>query len=267
MIKMLVRDHVPDLPLPFLPRSVGVNKFPHAGLQENMSGIDAVEICTVARGRCEIEQRGIMTPLTAGQSLFKLPGEHRTKAVLSPDGAEIYWATFDGPGAADFMLSYGYPAGPLPTGDCPVELYEEIARNLIIGTDLAFRRMTALYIELIVRLPGMEENMEADELVLSECLRIIRSNFTDPKFNVDALAAEIKLHRTTLLRLFRRKLNTTPLEYLTQCRIRHSLDLLRTTLLPVAEVAASSGFQRCNYFCRMIRKYCGKAPQQYRKQV
>lgn len=267
MIRLQLRESVPDISLPFIPRSAGVNNFTHAGLQEDIGGINAVEICTVARGVCEIEQRGVMVKLSAGQSLFKLPGEHRKKVVLSPDGAEIYWATFDGPRAAGFMKSFGYPAGALPTGECPAELYEEIARNLILGTDIAFRRMVALYSELIVRLPGMEEKTDASGLIISECLRLIRTRFADPEFNVDSLAAEMNMHRTTLLRLFRRKLNAAPLEYLTQCRIRHALDLLRTTLIPVSEVAASSGFRQCNYFCKVIRRHCGKTPQDYRRSI
>ena len=267
MIKVIRRETEPGVPLPFLPRSVGTNKYAQAGPQEDIAGIDAVEICTVASGECEIEQRGGMVTLTAGESLYKLPGEHRKKTVLSGSGAEIYWATFEGPHAADFMLSFGYPAGALPTGECPVELYEEIARNLILGTDGALRRTVALYTELIVRLLGRDAETEGGSRILPECLRLIRTHFADPDFNVDSLAAAAGLHRTTLLRLFRRELNTTPLEYLTQCRIRHALDLLRTTLIPVSEVAASSGFRQCNYFCKVIRDHCGKTPQDYRRQI
>ena len=264
MIRLLLRDKIPDISLPFMPRSAGINRFSHAGLQEDMDGIDAVELCSVARGMCEVEQQGVMVPLYAGQSLFKLPGEHRRKIVLSENGAEIYWTTFDGPRAADFMRSFGYPRGALSTGKCPAELYEEIARNLAAGTKAAFRRMIALYTELIVLLPGPEEEGEPSDLIFSECIRLIRTNFHDPEFNIDALASKMNLHRTTLLRLFRRRLNTSPLEYLTQYRIRYALDLLRTTLLPVTEIAASSGFRQCNYFCRLIRSHCGRTPQEFR---
>ena len=264
MLGSIRRERKPTVPLPFLPRSSGINRFVKSGLVEDMPGIDAVEICTVSRGVCQIEQQGVMVTLHPGESLYKLPGEHRKKVVLSENGAEIYWATFDGIQAADFMLSYGYPPGVLSTGRCPAELYEEIARNLIIGSDDAFRRTTALLVELIVRLTGSEPPVENP--VLPECLRLIQTNFSDPAFNVDALALSLELHRTTLLRLFRKELNTTPLEYLNQCRIRHALDLLRTTQLPVAEIALRSGFQQCNYFCKVIRQHCGKTPEQYRRQ-
>lgn len=265
MFELIRRQHDPAIRLPFLPRSSGINRFRHAGEEKEMPGIDAVEICTVSRGVCQIEQRGKMVTLSPGESLYKLPGEHRKKIVLSESGAEVYWATFEGPEAENFMLSYDLPVGPLPTGSCPVELYEGIARCLITGSDDALRRATALYAALIVRLVSPEPQTES--LLLPECLRLIRTNFPDPSFNIDALAAAVDMHRTTLSRLFRKELNTTPWAYLQCCRIDHALELLRTTGLPVAEIASSSGFQRSNYFCKVIRIHCGKTPEEYRRQA
>lgn len=264
MIPCCLRERKLSVPLPFFPRSAGMNRFRKAGLREDMDGIDAVEICTVVRGVCEIEQRGVMVPLAPGQSLYKLPGEHRRKKVLSPDGAEICWATFDGPYAAEFMNSFGYPPGALPTGPCPVELYERIAGDIAAGTEAAWRRMIARYVELIVRLPGPEREMDVSEQTFTECVQRIRARFDDPDFNVDALAADMGMHRTTLLRLFRKNLNTTPLKYLLRCRLDHARHLLRTTRMPVAEIAENSGFRQCSYFCRVIRKTCGETPGQYR---
>lgn len=264
-VKVIRRQKDPQIPLPFFPRSTGINFFRQPGLREDAEGIDAVEICTVARGVCEIEQHGKMVRLSAGESLYKMPGEHRRKRVLSPDGAEIYWVTFDGKGAVEFMKSYGYPAGALPTGECPVELYNEICRLLISGTEGAFRKMIPLYAELIARLPGSEVQTETGNQLLLECQQLILTNFSDPDFNIDALAEISGMHRTTLFRIFRRELDTTPQEYLMQCRIDHAVYLLQTTLIPVNIIAESSGFKRSNYFCRIIRSRCGRTPEQLRK--
>ena len=263
MTELVLREKIPDIPLPFYPHSTGVNLFPTAGPKEDMKGIGSVEICTVSQGECEISQRGKMVHLTAGQSVYKYPGEPRKKTVISPEGAVIYWATFDGPLAETFMRSFALPEGPLPTGECPCGLYQEIARNLILGTDDAFRRMTALYTELIACLPGPAK--AAEDRIFSECMILIRTRFADPDFNVDALADELKIHRSTLLRMFRKKMNCSPQKYLIQYRIRHAQHLLRTTLIPIAEIAECSGFRQCNYFCRIIRQYCGQTPEQYRK--
>lgn len=265
MLDLIRRRRLPAIPLPFVVQSVGINHFNRKGRLENMEAIPAVEICTVARGECEISQCGSMVRLAAGQSVYKLPGEHRRKNVLSDDGAEVCYLTFDGPLAVDFMRSFRYPAGALTTGECPTALYEEIGRNLTAGTDDAFRRMVALCTELITLLPGFARFGGTDDRLLAECRECIRSRFADPGFNVDALAAETGIHRTTLLRLFRRKLGVTPLEYLTRFRIRQAVALLRETTIPVGEVALKSGFLQCNHFCRVIRHSCGKTPTELRR--
>lgn len=263
MFKLVLRSRNPEISLPFLARSCGINQY-SSGLMEDMAGIDAVEICTVASGICEIEQKGRMIRLSAGESIFKLPGEHRSKKVLSSGGAVIYWTTFDGPRAADFMLSYAYPDGALSTGDCPVSLYNSISRGLIDGSDGAFRRMISLYTELIALLPGPEPEHSRQEQFLRQCTALIRMNYSDSAFNVDELADRMHLHRTTLLRLFREKMNCTPLEYLNQCRLDNAVQLLHSSLLPVAEIAQLSGFTRSNYFCRVFRRKTGMTPEQYR---
>lgn len=138
--------------------------------------------------------------------------------------------------------------------------------DLAVCSDESFRRLTALYADLIARLPGNASENDPEKRLFARCLHLIRTRYNDPTFNVDTLAEMMQMHRTTLLRLFRRKQNTTPREYLTRYRIGQSLYLLETTLLPVAEIAGSSGFNRCNYFCQVIRHFCGKTPEQYRKE-
>ena len=145
------------------------------------------------------------------------------------------------------------------------ELYEEINRELAVCTDDAFRRMVALCTELITLLPGATTPPEADERILNECRRIIRSRFGDPEFNIDALSAEAGIHRTTLLRIFQRKLGISPREYLARFRIEQALRLLRETLLPIGEIAAQSGFHPGNHFCRAIRRRCGRTPAEFRR--
>ena len=264
MQEIIRRTRLPAIPLPFTVFSVGANHFHRKGRLENMEAIPFVEICTVARGECAISQGGEMVRLSPGESIWKLPGDPRRKDVLSDDGAEVCYVTFDGPLAVDFMRSFGYPAGPLTTGMCPTALYEEIGRNLALCTDDAFRRMVALCTELITLLPGPAFPPEADERILNECRRIVAARFADPGFNVDALAAESGIHRTTLLRIFKRKLGVTPFEYLSEFRVRRALRLLRETLLPVGEVAAQSGFHHGNHFCRVIRRRCGRTPAEFR---
>ena len=266
MIRMAWCMREVNTPLPFLPSAAGENEFHKAGLMEDLGPLKTVEICTVAKGVCDIEQRGKMVRLKAGESLYKMPGEHRRKIVVSPGGANIYWATFGGENAAKFMASFDYPPGVLHTGECPTALYNELFQLFYVGTDAALRRMVACYVDLIALLPGgAVEKTDREEQLFAQIMQKIHRHFGAPDFNVNTLATALEIHRTTLLRLFKRYAGATPQEVIMHERLSYALNLLAQTNTPVGEVAASSGFSRGNYFARVIRKHCGVSPEEYRR--
>ena len=149
----LHRSWTPPFPkLPFQPEGVGVNCFKQ-GYKESLLPIDCVEICWVNRGSCLIEVQKMQHHLFPGQAIFKYKGEVRKKFIV--DGpAEIWWATFDGEGAEDFVKSFGYPPGILDAGPCPVELFQRIANGLVRNKHESPRLLFPLYTELIVRAGG-----------------------------------------------------------------------------------------------------------------
>jgi len=67
-----------------------------------------------------------------------------------------------------------------------------------------------------------------------------------------------------LIRLFKRHLNTTPIEYLWNRRITHAVDLLQRTGLSIGQVASESGFKTSYHFSRRIREVTGFTPTQLR---
>ncbi len=72
------------------------------------------------------------------------------------------------------------------------------------------------------------------------------------------------VHRSTIRRTILRSTGKPPIVYLEECRLQRAFELLRTTLLPIKEIANSSGFRRANYFCRMVRQATGLTPQEWR---
>ena len=99
-----------------------------------------------------------------------------------------------------------------------------------------------------------------------ECLYRIQSECGNCDFNINGLADSMGIHRSTVNRLVRRATGQSPIAYLEACRLKRAFELLRTTRLPVREVAEQTGFRRCNYFCRLFRKNTERSPSEYRRQ-
>lgn len=264
--RTICRLGFPDLPaahLPFYPRSCGVNCF--FGRREEQSPGTIVEVCWVAKGSCVFEIGDAVFPVQENQSIYRLPGEKRVKIPAPGKESIVYWATFDGPRATDFMLSYGYRRGALNSGKCPVHLFDEIQHSLnsLLPSDL--RRMVALYTELVGMMGEEHDPHSRKGQLFRDALGIIHSSYQNPDLDVNTLAEMLGMHRTTLDRLFIREMGVPPNCYLVKIRLHHALSLLNCTVLPVSEVAIRTGFARANYFGRVFRETMGYSPLEYRR--
>ena len=123
----LFRNSFPGVKLPFYPRGGGINCF-SPGKTEEHSPQDFCEICWVARGSCIFDFGNIRAEVHAGESIFRLPGERRFKQVSGRENAVIYYVTFDGKSASEIMQSFGYKRGAIPSGKCPVILFDQTNR-------------------------------------------------------------------------------------------------------------------------------------------
>ncbi len=253
----------PPSRLPFYPRSCGINVF-HGEREEN-SPSPITEICWIAEGSCLFEVGGKSYSVQQNESIYRLPGERQIKCSAPGGRTVVYWAAIDGENAVDFLLSYGYPRGPLKSGTCPVHLFEEIQHSLdtLLPSDL--RRLVALYTELIGMMGEEHDPLSRKGVLFRDCLSLIQNRYQDPELNVNTLAEELKVHRTTLDRLFLREIGIPPNRYLLKIRLHHALSLLCCTKDPIAEIASKTGFSRSNYFDRVFREAMGFSPMEYRR--
>ena len=80
---------------------------------------------------------------------------------------------------------------------------------------------------------------------------------------ISDVARHVGVSRSQLYRLFVSELKLTPMQALTQVRIRHACALLRRGDLSVKAVAASVGFENPLYFSRRFHEIVGSPPTEY----
>lgn len=96
---------------------------------------------------------------------------------------------------------------------------------------------------------------------------VLINNIANRNFRLDAALGEFPLSRDHLRRLFKAETNRTPLEYLTEKRIAHAMQLMESGLAgagTIKEIAALVGFDDPYYFSRVFRKVTGKCPSRWR---
>ena len=70
--------------------------------------------------------------------------------------------------------------------------------------------------------------------------------------------------RSSCCKLFREYLHKSPVTYLTEYRIRRSMELLDSSA-PITEIAMNCGFSGASYFAETFRRVAGCTPGEYRK--
>ena len=85
------------------------------------------------------------------------------------------------------------------------------------------------------------------------------------KLTLEQIAAAAIISTRECLRCFQNCIQKTPFEYLMDYRIQMAESLLRTTDLPVTEIALQTGFNNSAYFSKIFRQLRSLSPGQYRK--
>lgn len=93
---------------------------------------------------------------------------------------------------------------------------------------------------------------------------IIESNYQDKNLTANDIADKLHMNSTYLGRIFRKTYNFSIADYINQCRIDKSKELLLSTDLPIEAIANDVGFANVKYFYVLFKKYVNSTPANYR---
>ncbi len=82
---------------------------------------------------------------------------------------------------------------------------------------------------------------------------------------INDLSEKFNMTKGTLFRLFRVNLNSSPLQYQTELRIKRAKYLLKFSKKTIKEISEEIGFSDSNYFARQFKTITGTTASNYRK--
>ena len=92
----------------------------------------------------------------------------------------------------------------------------------------------------------------------------INEHYKD-KISLDKLASVATLNKSYLVRLFRREIGTTPMDYLNHVRLTNAKKMLLNSNVSLKDIADNCGFDTVTYFIMRFEKMFGSTPGAYRK--
>lgn len=210
-----------------------------------------------------------MYTLTAGQSFLICPEQVVQYAPDENEPWEYVWVDFVGEQCRQILarsvLNPQQPAAPPPRQErllpyferlCQMELYRRNSQEAV-GVLLA---LLGVYQDLAE--PQREERKKEDPRIM-EAMALIAAGYHRSGFCAETIARKMAVSRTTLNRLFQKKIGWSPGQYLLEYRLQQSEKLLQMGMT-VKQTALSCGFEDPFYYSRVFRKHYGMPPSDYR---
>ena len=105
--------------------------------------------------------------------------------------------------------------------------------------------------------------MYSNELVV-KMLNYIDDNLYK-KITMDEISSIFYFNKDYLMRIFKKELDITIMDYINKRRIYNSLELLKNTDDLVIKIALNSGYSSLEYYSETFTKILGVSPLTYRK--
>ena len=109
-----------------------------------------------------------------------------------------------------------------------------------------------------------QSKIEMEDNRIAKTALYIRKHLNEA-IELEKLAEISCLSKDHFIRLFKKELGTTPLQYINQKKIEKAQLLLITEELAVKEIAFQLAFDDYSYFNRLFKKTTGVTPQEYRR--
>lgn len=115
---------------------------------------------------------------------------------------------------------------------------------------------------------GKEQSKLSDEeqKMMNEIVNYINEHMSDSDIGVNDLANIIRISRSSLNRKMKNIVGITPKEFIMKAKMNRACTLLKTTNMPVKEIAFECGFSDQNYFGKCFKATFNNSPSDYRQQ-
>ncbi|MEE8886798.1 MAG: response regulator [Eubacteriales bacterium] len=97
-----------------------------------------------------------------------------------------------------------------------------------------------------------------------EAQKYVRKHYMENELSLSSVASAIGVSASHLSRIFSQKTGHTFVEYLTDVRMEHAKELMRTTNLTSAEIGLKVGYSDPHYFYYIFKKTQNMTPKEFR---
>ena len=243
------------------------------GLGYNYEVLKNAVIHYVTNGYGTFKFNGKVYNLKQGDIFILLKGMQVEYVASIDDPWEYYWIGFSGSNANEYLnrtsITNSCVANCEENSKIPQIILNmcEISKtyNPSRSDDiLLLKELYSLLYALIEEFPKPFEYKDKElHTYIQDALNFINSNYMH-SITVQEIADYVNLSRSYLYKMFIKNLGISPQRYLINLRMYKATLLLKSTKLPIGEVASSVGYSDSLLFSKTFSKHFSMSPLNYR---
>lgn len=110
----------------------------------------------------------------------------------------------------------------------------------------------------------VDKTQKDDNVLRGELIKAYLDAHYDEELSLSSISRVFNLNPYYLIRIFKKVVGHSPMQYITRRRIGEAQTLLVSTDYPVVEIASMVGYNNISHFNMMFFKYIGISPSKYR---
>lgn len=224
-----------------------------------------LELFWITAGCCEFTFKGVPVPVQSKEVCFFFPGDEHLQHALQ-DNTDFWWMCIDGDYVSDIIDAYKLKRLPTYAGECPMELFSQLYECLECIDISSQYKASSIAMNILNLARSACNPNPAKNTIVEDFMAICKTRYNDPDINVEIISDIMKLHRSTLHRIFMQNQGQSPKQYLTNFRMQKAIGLLLNTRMRIAQISTECGFAQENYFIKVFRAHQGKTPGEFRRE-
>ena len=179
-------------------------------------------------------------------------------------GCEAYYLLLDGPQMDEIIYHNGLWPGHFPYQLLPIQWLQYLSEQL---SDLSAQPSLATVGVAILQDAVRQAERGARDTLVWQARCFLHQNWQNPKTNVEAVLAHLRVSRSTLSPRFKAETGNTITEYLSTIRLYNATKMLANEPLTIKQIAFRCGFPDPAHFSKWFKQQCGKNPREMKEKV
>ncbi|WP_304681180.1 AraC family transcriptional regulator [uncultured Clostridium sp.] len=227
----------------------------------------------VSKGKGTFKVNNKIFNLKQGDMFIILKGMNVEYMASMDDPWEYYWIGFSGSNSSEYLnrtsIIDSYVVTCTENSKIPNIILNmcEISKNYnpSCSDDIVLlRELYSLLYTFIKEFPKEFEYKDKElHTYIQDAINFINSNYMN-SITVNEIANHVNLSRSYLYKMFIKNLKVSPQKYLINLRMYKATLLLKSTKLPIGEVANKVGYTDSLLFSKTFSKYFSMSPLNYR---